>query len=275
MKEQVTTETAESDRTRRSFMRRTGLVAAGIPAVLAMQGTSSAADRTTYTIRDGTPDETDVYVTDTGEGGTTAVVVGGIQGNEPAGNRTAGGIESWSIDSGKLITIPRANQVAIERDTYVNDNGNLNRKFPPGETPTTPLARAIWDVIESSDPDIVINLHSSKGIYHEDVGPDGVGQAIYPTTASGAGEDAVQAAGYMNRHHLPDSFPEYYRFKRGNTINGTRPLLIHKVDADLGKPGFIVEATRYKTDLETRTRWELNIVRHLLRRHGIERTYEN
>lgn len=85
MKEQESTETAGSDRTRRSFMRRTGLVAAGIPAVLAMQGTSSAADRTTYTIRDGTPDETDVYVTDAGESGTTASSSAAFRGTNRPG----------------------------------------------------------------------------------------------------------------------------------------------------------------------------------------------
>ena len=275
MVEQKTVETAESNRTRRSLLRRTGLVAAGIPAMLATQGTSSAAIRTTYTIRDGTADETEVYITDTQERGSTAVVVGGIHGDEPAGYRAADDIKTWSINRGTLITIPRANPVAIERDTYFNDRGNLNRQFPPGETPTTPLARSIWGVIASYNPDIVINLHSSRGIYDEDVGPSGVGQTIFPTTASGAGEDAANTAGYMNRYHLDDSLPAYYRFKRGNTIDGTRPLLIHKVDSDLDIPGFIVEATRYETDLDTRINWELNVVRHLLGRHGIDRTYEN
>ena len=262
------------NRTRRSFLRFTG-AAVTTSAFLTTQGKSNAAIRTKYTIREDTPDETDVYVTDTQKSGPTAVVVGGIQGNEPAGYEAAEDIKTWSIDQGTLITIPRANPVAIRRDTYSNDNGNLNRKFPPGETPTTPLARAIWGVIASYDPDVVINLHSSKGIYREDVGPDGVGQAIYPTTASGAVQDAVNTKGYMNQFHLDESFPDYYRFKRGNLIGGTRPLLIHKVDADLGEPGFIVESTRYGTDLQTRTRWELNIVRHLLGRRGIHRTYEN
>ncbi|WP_082837644.1 M99 family carboxypeptidase catalytic domain-containing protein [Haladaptatus sp. R4] len=266
---------AAPSRTRRSFLRRTGLVVAGTSTALATESAAREAIRTTYTIREGTPDETDVYITDTQTEGPVAVVVGGIQGNEPAGYQAAGGIKTWSINRGTLVTIPRANPVAIQRDTYLNDNGNLNRKFPPGETPTTPLARAIWGVIASYDPDIVINLHSSQGIYREDVGPDGVGQAIYPTTAPGASEDAIATAEYMNRYHVDDSFPDYYRFQRGNTIDGTRPYLVHKTDADLGVPGFIVESTRYETSLATRRNWELNIVHHLLGRHGIDRTYES
>ncbi|WP_254662857.1 succinylglutamate desuccinylase/aspartoacylase family protein, partial [Haladaptatus sp. W1] len=218
-------EDAGVDRTRRSFLRHAG-VAATASAFLATQGTTRAATRTRYTIRDETPDETEVYVTDTGISGPTAVVVGGIQGNEPAGYEAAEDIKTWSIDQGTLVTIPRANPVAIRRDTYYNDRGNLNRKFPPGETPTTPLARAIWDVLTSYDPDVVINLHSSRGIYREDVGPDGVGQAIYPTTVSGAARDAIRTKEYMNRYHLDDSLSDHYRFKRGNLIDGDRPLLI-------------------------------------------------
>ncbi|WP_266082159.1 M14 family metallopeptidase [Haladaptatus caseinilyticus] len=260
---------------RRSFLRHAGLAAVATPAALATQGTSQAAIRDTHTIREGTPDETDVYLTDMQNEGPTAVVVGGFHGIEEAGYQAAEDVKTWSIDQGTLITIPRANPVAIRRDTYSNDNGNLNRKFPPGEEPTTPLARAIWDVITSYDPDVVLDLHSSKGIYNEDVGPEGVGQAIYPTTASGAGEDAVMTTRYMNRYHFDGSLEDYYRFRRGNTIDGDRPLLIHKVDADLNQPGFIVETTRYGTDLETRRNWTLNIVHHLLRRHGINRTYEN
>ncbi|WP_458191042.1 deacylase [Haladaptatus sp. NG-WS-4] len=275
MVEEHESSSEQTIQTRRSFIRHTGLAAGVATAALATQGTSQAAIQTTYTIREDTSDETDVYITDMQNGGPTAIVVGGIHGIEEAGYEAADDIKTWSIDQGTLITIPRANPVAIRQDTYSNDNGNLNRKFPPGEEPTTPLARAIWDVIASYNPDVVLNLHSSKGIYNEDIGPAGVGQAIYPTTASGAGEDAVRTAQYMNRYHLDDSFEDYYRFKRGNTIDGDRPLLIHKVDADLNEPGFIVETTRYGTGLDTRRNWELNIVRHLLRRHGMNRTYEN
>lgn len=260
---------------RRSFLRNASLAVTATGAAFTTRGTAREAIRTTYTIREGTPDENEVYITDTQKGGATAVVIGGVHGDEPAGYQAAGGIKTWSIDHGTLITIPQSNPVAIGRGSHSNENGNLNRKFPPGETPTTPLARSIWGVIASYDPDIVISLHSSWGIFHEDIGHDGVGQAIYPTTAPGASDDAIITARYMNRFHFDDSHPNYYQFKRGNTIDGTRPLLIHKVDADLGIPGFIVETTRYKIDLETRRNWELNIVHHLLDRYDINRTYEN
>lgn len=265
----------DSASSRRAFVRKmggtlaaTGIVSSGVGAV------SAAETRRSYTIREGTEDETRVYVIDAGEPGPTAVVVGGIHGNEEAGYLAADDVATWSIDKGKLVVIPRSNPVAIERGTYVNDNGNLNRKFPPGKEPTTALARALWNAIDSHNPNTVLNLHASQGIYREDDGPDGSGQAIYPTYSEGAGEDAVMTARYMNRYHVPDSYPEYLAFKRGNTIDADRPLLIHKVAGDMRIRGYILEVTTYDTELDTRVRWHLNMVRHLLRRNGIDRTYD-
>ncbi|MFC6765108.1 succinylglutamate desuccinylase/aspartoacylase family protein [Natrinema soli] len=245
-----------------------GTTAVGSTAVEVAQ----ASTEEWYKIREGTADETEVVVIDSGVGGSTAVVVGGIHGDEAAGYRAAQKMREWSIDEGKLVLIPESNPTAIESGTLSNDNGNLNRKFPPGETPTTPLARAIWDVVTSHDADLVFNLHSSKGIYQEDVGPSGVGQAIYPTTASGARQNATRTVEYMNTNHLGDSQPDYHRFKRGNLITGDRPLLIHKTDHDLQKPGFIVEVTRYDTSVDTRINWTLQIVEHLLSQYSITRT---
>ncbi|GAA0249222.1 succinylglutamate desuccinylase/aspartoacylase family protein [Haladaptatus pallidirubidus] len=235
---------------------------------------AASGERSSYTIRTGTEEETEVYVTKSGEPGPTAVVVGGIHGNEESGYRAVDDVATWSIDRGELVMIPRANPIAIKRGTYSNDNGNLNRKFTPGKEPKTALARAIWSAIDRHNPKTVLSLHSSKGLYREAEGPDGDGQAIYPTLSEGADEDATMTARYMNQYHLDDSLPEYYEFKRGNLIDGDSPLLIHKVGADMYIPGYIVETTRYGTSLNTRVNWTLNIVRHLLRRNGMDRTYE-
>jgi len=256
---------------RRTFLRVGTAAVAATTVGSAATGLGRAATRKTYSIRDGSEDESDVVVVDSGSPGATAVVVGGVHGNEPAGHEAARAMRGWSIDEGKLVLVPRANPTALEAGTYSNENGNLNRKFPPGEEPTTPLARAIWGVVTRHDADVVMSLHSSKGIYGADVGPDGVGQAIYPTTAPGARRNAAAAAEYVNENHLDDSWPDHYRFQRGNRIDGDRPLLIHKVDADLGEPGFIVETTKYGTSLDTRVDWTLSIVEYLLGRYSIDR----
>ncbi|WP_211250865.1 M14 family metallopeptidase [Haladaptatus cibarius] len=263
----------ETSGSRRDFLVKSGAALAATTVGFTGTGAASGED-SSYTIRTGTEEETDVYVTESGEPGPTAVVVGGIHGNEESGYRAADDVATWSVDRGTLVVIPRANPVAIERGTYSNDNGNLNRKFTPGKEPRTALARAIWSAIDRHNPKTVLNLHSSKGLYRESDGPDGDGQAIYPTLSEGADVDATMTAKYMNEHHLDDSFPEYYEFKRGNLIDGDHPLLIHKVFADMYIPGYIVETTRYGTDLDTRVNWTLNMVRHLLRRNGMDRTYE-
>jgi hypothetical protein len=262
---------SESQTSRRTFLQAGTAVVAATTLGYSATGLGGAISTDTYKIREGTEDETEVVVIDSGTSGPTAVVVGGMHGNEPAGYKAAAKMRDWSIDEGKLVLIPRSNPTAIEDDTYTNDNGNLNRQFPPGEEPKTPLARAIWGVITDHDADVVFNLHSSKGIYKEDVGPDGVGQAIYPTTIDDAAQNATSAAEYMNENYLGDR-ADYYKFKRGNMIDGDRPLLIHKVNSDLKKPGFIVETTRYETSLETRIDWELHIVEYLLSQYSIDRT---
>ncbi|WP_066142999.1 succinylglutamate desuccinylase/aspartoacylase family protein [Haladaptatus sp. R4] len=263
-----TNDTSDRQTSRRTFLQLGTTAVAATALGYSTTGLGAASSRDTYKIREGTPDETEVVVIDSGSSGPTAVVVGGMHGNEPAGYKAAERMSEWSIDRGTLVLIPKSNPVAIEKDTYSNEKGNLNRQFPPGKTPSTPLARAIWGVITDHDADLVFNLHSSQGIYKENVGPDGVGQAIYPTTVKGARGNATKAAKYVNENYLGDR-KDYYRFKRGNLIDGTRPLLIHKVDADLHKPGFIVETTRYETDLETRVNWTLHVVAYLLDQYSI------
>ncbi len=270
MKE-FTNDSSESQTSRRTFLQAGTAAATAATLGFSATGLGSAQSTDTYKIREGTEDETEVVVIDSGSSGPTAVVVGGMHGNEAAGYKAAAKMRDWSIDEGKLVLIPRSNPTAIEDDTYTTDDGNLNRQFPPGEEPKTPLARAIWGVITDHDADVVFNLHSSKGIYKKDVGPEGVGQAIYPTTIDDTPKKATQAAEYMNENHLGDR-EDYYKFKRGNLIDGDRPLLIHKVNSDLKKPGFIVETTRYETSLETRVDWELEIVEYLLSQYSIDRT---
>ncbi|GAA0239830.1 deacylase [Haladaptatus pallidirubidus] len=219
------------------------------------------------TILEGTKEEVEVHTTESRIPGPTAVVVGGLQGIEPATWQTVYDVHDWSINSGKLVLLPEANPVAIRNNTYINENGDLNDQFPPGRTPKTKLAQALWEVIEEADPDVFISLHSSHGILWEREGPNGVGQAIYPTYVDGAREDARRTVEYMNQRL--DSFRSLYDFKVGNTLHGIRPLLTHKVAADLQIPGFLIEATRYGTNLATRVQWEKAIVAHLLEQNGM------
>lgn len=291
----------DATNSRRSFLGRTAGIAAGAVAGLSMVGNAAASDscpteeietideeegeeleeteeeevvETTtghgherFTIATGTAYETPVYVADAPNPGPTAVVTGGVHGNEFAGIEAAREIAEWELESGRLVVVPEANAVAVDRGAYTSPAGDLNRQFPSGRSPTTAHARAIWDVITEYDADVVIDLHTSRGIYGGG-GPSGVGQAIFPTPAGRSVASGVRNT--VNAAHFDGSWSPGYSYSIGNTMTGVRPRLIHKVGGDLGVPGFLIEATRHGTDLATRTEWLTANVAATLERTGFD-----
>ncbi|MFC7045963.1 succinylglutamate desuccinylase/aspartoacylase family protein [Halobacteriaceae archaeon GCM10025711] len=90
---------------------------------------AATASRTSYTIMDGTEHETTVHVYDSGNRGLTTFVIGGMHGDETSGYLAADEIATWSVTTGKLVVIPRANVEAIQAG--VRGVGyDLNRQFP-------------------------------------------------------------------------------------------------------------------------------------------------
>ncbi|WP_293033191.1 succinylglutamate desuccinylase/aspartoacylase family protein [Natronococcus sp.] len=222
----------------------------------------------TRSIMEGTDRETPLFELEAPESGPTAIVFGGIHGGETNGYRAAEEIIGWGIDRGTLVVIPWAEIAAVERNTRDGPEGDLNRKFPSGEEPTTELARALWAEVERYDPDVVLDLHRSRGIY--DTHGQWVGQAIFPTGAGDAPADARAVIEHMNDEHVPRLMLPH-RFTMGNTLTGSNPLLIHKVGGDLERPGFLVELTDFMLDPATQVRWTEAITERLLERYGLER----
>ncbi|MFC4989915.1 MULTISPECIES: succinylglutamate desuccinylase/aspartoacylase domain-containing protein [Saliphagus] len=292
----------DASNSRRSFLGRTAGVAVGAVAGLSAAGNAAAAgeacpteeietidedeeeeversedeeevetgsghghDR--FTIMGGTPYETPVHVVDAPEAGPTAVVTGGVHGNEYAGMEAAREIAGWELQSGRLVVIPESNAVAAAQGTYVSPAGDLNQDFPTGREPTSAHARAIWGVITDYDADVVIDLHTSRGIYGAG-GPSGVGQAIFPTPAGRPVASGVRNT--VNAAHFEGTWAPSYAYTVGNTMTGIRPRLIHKVGGDLGVPGFLIEATRHGTDLDQRVEWLGANVAAILERTGFE-----
>lgn len=255
-------------------MRRRSVLAAG--AALAGFGVvGTRPDRAAVTppepvgtILPGTRHETPVYALEGEEAGPTAVVVGGVHGDERSGYLAAERVLGWSIDAGRLVVIPRANQVAIRRNTREGVGGDLNRQFTPGEEPGTRLARALWERVADTSPDVVVNLHSSKGIYG--FHPEFVGQALFPSEVGDAVQYAEQVVGLLNDEVVPWHML-YHDFSVGNVVRGSAPLLAHKVNADLERPAYIVEVTKFLLDAETGARWTERAVAELLDRHGLVR----
>lgn len=259
---------------RRTFLARSAAAATG--AALAGLGVRGAVSdppaggapggNPAGMLLEGTRYETPIYAREGSESGPTAVVVGGLHGDEVAGYRAAERVARWRFDAGTVVVLPRANRPAIRRGTRHGVGGDLNRKFPPGEAPTTRLARAIWEFVQARDPDVVLDLHESEGIYG--VHPGLVGQALFPTAVGDAPAHADEVIGVLNEEVVPWYMP-LHDYRRGNDLRGTAPLLGHKVAADLELPGYIVETVEFMLDIETRTRWEARAAAELLARHGL------
>jgi hypothetical protein len=219
----------------------------------------------TFTIQEGTEYATQGYVIDGPTSGPTGVVLGGVHGNEVSGYRAANAIVDWDVTQGTLIVVPEANAVAVGSGTRYSPSGDLNRQFPTGSEPTTPLAREIWELITGADANVVIDLHTSRGFWDSDVGPSGFGQAIFPTAA--ARDTASNVTGVANETLINE---DRYEFTLGNTLRGERPLLIHKVGGDLNRPGYLIEATKAGTDERSRVNWLKTTTEEILQRSGID-----
>lgn len=204
-----------------------------------------------------------VTVVDAERPGPTVVVVGGQHGNERSGYRSAHRIENWDVDRGTLVVIPEANPRAIENGTRKVEGRDLNAQFPVGERPTSTQARVVWGVVERHDADVVVDLHSSRGIYGVD---GGVGQAVFPTVTGPAKGNAETAIERVN-----DEFglTGNHSFRRGNVMGRSGMSLTRKVAGDLEKPAYVVETTKRGTDLETRVEWTTAVTWELLKLHGL------
>ncbi|WP_339104330.1 succinylglutamate desuccinylase/aspartoacylase family protein [Haloterrigena salinisoli] len=248
---------------RRSVLSLAGAcVAAGAGATTVSGAQENGSTRESFVIREGTAEETTVYVTTADADGPTAVVIGGVHGNEVAGYTAASAIADWEIGAGTLVTVPEANAAAIDRSTRTADDGaDLNRQFPEGERPRTDLARALWRVITEYDPDIVIDLHESTGIYANDP-VDGVGQAIFHSDEATAA--ATDAAEYVTRNYVDDSSLAFQTGPFTGPDTDPTGLLVHKAARDLGADAFLAETLSTNVSLETRVQWHSAIVERLL-----------
>jgi predicted deacylase len=257
-------------------VKRRAFLAGGAAAAAAVGGVSPLGGRADVTAPErepvdrllpGTDHETPVYALGSGSG-PTGLVVAGVHGDERSGYLAAERILEWDLRAGRLVVLPRANRVAIDRGTRHGEGGDLNRQFPPGETPTTDLARAVWNLVERVDPDVVTNLHSSTGLYRRHA--EFVGQALFPTAAGDAVAVARETVGVLNDAVVPWYMP-LHDYRLGNVLRGTAPLLAHKVGGDLGRPAYIVETTEFLLDPRAGARWTERAATEVLARHGIAR----
>lgn len=202
----------------------------------------------------------DVTVSDSGTAGPTAFIVGGMHGDEEAGIIAAHNITGWEPTAGQLAVLPEANPGAIEQHTRGTDRGDLNRQFDYGQPPATALAQAIWHAVTAAEPDVLIALHESTGIYEGT--PPGVGQAIFRSP----GDDTDDAASLAIKRANRTIGRQELKFDIGHVTGPkTAPagLLTEKAAYQAGIPSFIVE-TYEAVNMEARVRWQEMCARGIL-----------
>ncbi|ELY42597.1 succinylglutamate desuccinylase/aspartoacylase family protein [Natronorubrum sulfidifaciens] len=217
--------------------------------------------RTTATLLPGTTHETPLYEIDAPQDGPTAMVFGGVHGDERSGIHVAREATDWYPDAGTLVVVPETDRVAVEHDEREGIDGDLNRHFPADREPVSDLARGIWAAVERHDPDVVLDLHRSLGIYglHREY----VGQAIFhsPNAHGDALADALTDDG------VPWYLP-FHRFTaRETSFSGS--LLFQKAARDLEAQTYLFETTEFLLDWETKVELTRLATAHVLALHGV------
>lgn len=220
-------------------------------------------------IREDSKYEAAVHHLDAPGNGPTAVVVGGQHGNEPSGFKTASRIAAGSVERGEVWVIPRLNKTGIEAGTrHAHPGGtDLNRTWNAGGDISPRITKQAWAVIEEADPDVVLDLHSSRGIYKR---PSGYGQAIFPS--SEAAKSASATCRWLTTQHIAPSRydTQDYEFLVGN-VQGTKGkgLLSHKVGYETDAAMYLIEATRQGVPLDQRIEWLYAAATRCLEREGV------
>lgn len=228
------------------------------------EGASWEGQRTgSYTIRRGTPQETRVVRTRTPVEGPTVFVLGGMHGDEVGGYRAASAVADWTVGAGTVVALPRANVEAIERGTRTvdgEDGLDLNRQFPLGEPPTTPLAREIYDAVVRHDPDVFIDLHSSKGFW----GEGHFGQAIFHSDDETLATRLAGVVDDMNESVVPEERHPQYTYEAVQFDGQPARMLVLKVARDLGVPACLHEVTESDLPVETQVEWSTAVAARFL-----------
>ena len=107
--------------------------------------------------------------------GPTLLVIAGVHGDEPSGPAAARALAAGKpARRGRLLILPEANPKALAAESRaVPGRGDLNRAFPGRGfgTPAERRAAALFRMIQSARPDLVLDLHESDGTWTEGQGP--------------------------------------------------------------------------------------------------------
>jgi predicted deacylase len=207
-------------------------------------------------IMKGTKFETELYIIEGVEDGPTIWINGGTHGDEKAGYIAAEKMLSYDLKKGKLIILPRMNKLACEADkrttSFMND---LNRAFPGKKEGgiTEKLAYSITEKIKEHKPQIIIDLHESRGSYKEGK----LGNSIIFSKNSNTADLVMNLI--LDINSLAKDEDEIFTF----FSNPPKGSLNNEIPKILNIPVLTLETNR-KLPINSRVRQQLNIIEKIL-----------
>jgi predicted deacylase len=231
--------------------------------------TQAATAARSGVLGEGSAWETRWNVVESGRPGATVLVVGGIHGNEPAGSHAAEQIRHWPIVRGRLVILPRANQLGLEASMrwpppYRNDRDrrDLNRNFPTSDkaTASTPLGKAMWSFVQEHRPDWILDLQ--EGFDFHISNRKSVGSSIIAFPAQAKLASVFQTV--VNTDMAADR--QFVVLAKRGPVRGSLARACHE---HLGTKAFIFETTTKNQPVSLRARQHRILVSAALQHAGL------
>ncbi len=139
-------------------------LAIGLLGLCLMPDAVSAQRRTHTVYYEDRENELNVYRIHGVKPGKTLMIVGGIQGDEPAGFLAADLYADFSLEKGNLIVVPRANFPSIlKKERKINEDMNRTFLDKKGRHYETQVVHVLKELIRESD--CLLNLHEGSGVF--------------------------------------------------------------------------------------------------------------
>ncbi|MBQ3033190.1 MAG: hypothetical protein IJD28_02320 [Deferribacterales bacterium] len=161
------------------------ILTAAIFCIFITLGTSFGADRPSHIHEvyfEGTNFELHIFRINGRTDGSTMLIIGGIQGDEPGGFLSADLYSDLALEKGNLIVVPRANLKSVILFNRGPD-GDMNRLFTDENYPDIQgeVVQKLKELM--SQADILLNLHDGWGFHYPEYvdksrNPNRFGQSI-------------------------------------------------------------------------------------------------
>lgn len=215
--------------------------------------------------------------------GTTVLIIGGIQGDEPGGFNSANLIATkYKIKKGNVWVVPNLNVksiIANSRGVY----GDMNRKFLyiDKSDPEYKIISRIKSIILDEEVDVILNLHDGSGFYknryiNELNNPERWGQCciidqkVLNGVEFGNLED-ISIKVVENVNKTLQSEKHKFHLKNTHTLDGDKEMekaLTYFVIKN-NKPAFAIEASK-ELPTNLRVYYHLSAIEQYLNIFGIE-----